>query len=33
MSFDIETVNKQNFVCLKFDDGQIYFGEVGYIND
>lgn len=32
MSFNIEDINKQNFVCFKFPDESIYFGEIAFMD-
>ena len=30
--FDIRTVDKTNFVCVKFPDSSMYYGEMAYFD-
>lgn len=30
--FDIRTVDKSNFVCVKFPDSSMYYGEMAYFD-
>ena len=31
-SFNIDLVDKSAFVCLKFTDNSVYFGEIAYLD-
>lgn len=32
-SFDINSVDKSNFVCLQGKDSSVYFGEIAYLDE
>jgi hypothetical protein len=29
----MDLIDKSNFVCLKFNDGSLYYGEIAYIDE
>ena len=32
MEYSVNAVDKTNFVCFKFPDGSVYYGEIAYID-